>query len=78
MSLKPDSRPMPVTDRSLHLTRGRLTTAWLALGSFAALIAAQVYSIRISPAEGDMGHLQKIMYVHVPAAWMTFLASSWC
>lgn len=47
---------------------------WLALGSFAALIAAQSYAIAISPAEGDMGHLQKIMYVHVPAAWMTFLA----
>lgn len=53
---------------------GRRAAPWLALGSFAALIAAQVYSIRRSPAEGDMGHLQKIMYVHVPAAWMTFLA----
>lgn len=42
--------------------------------SFGALIAAQTYSILTSPAEGDMGHLQKIMYVHVPAAWMTFLS----
>ncbi|MEO6332276.1 MAG: cytochrome c biogenesis protein CcsA, partial [Gemmatimonadaceae bacterium] len=39
-----------------------------------ALIAAQTYAVTTSPAEGDMGHLQKIMYVHVPAAWMTFLA----
>ncbi|MGI8618933.1 MAG: cytochrome c biogenesis protein CcsA [Gemmatimonadaceae bacterium] len=46
----------------------------LALVSLAALVAAQSYAISISPAEGDMGHLQKIMYVHVPAAWMTFLA----
>ena len=27
-----------------------------------------------SPADRDMGDLQKIMYVHVPAAWITFLS----
>ena len=50
------------------------TSAWLAFVSFGAVIAAQTYAILTSPAEGDMGHLQKIMYVHVPAAWMTFLS----
>jgi len=50
------------------------TSIWLGFVSFGAVIAAQVYSILTSPAEGDMGHLQKIMYVHVPAAWMTFLS----
>lgn len=50
------------------------TGRWLALISIGAVIAAQTYSILTSPAEGDMGHLQKIMYVHVPAAWMTFLS----
>jgi len=50
------------------------TGIWLAFVSFGAVIAAQTYSILTSPAEGDMGHLQKIMYVHVPAAWMTFLS----
>jgi heme exporter protein C len=38
------------------------------------LAAVQAYSYVTSPAERDMGDLQKIMYVHVPAAWMTFLA----
>jgi heme exporter protein C len=38
------------------------------------VVAAQAYAIVNSPAEADMGHLQKIMYVHVPAAWMTFIA----
>ena len=42
--------------------------------AFAAVIAAQAFSIMTSPADRDMGHLQKIMYVHVPAAWMAFLA----
>ena len=49
------------------------TSAWLPFAAFGALIAAQAYSIVTSPAEGDMGHLQKIMYVHVPAAWMALM-----
>jgi heme exporter protein C len=39
-----------------------------------AFVAAQAIGIIISPAEAGMGHLQKIMYVHVPAAWAAFLA----
>ena len=50
------------------------TSIWLAFVSFGALIAAETYAILTSPADRDMGHLQKIMYVHVPAAWMTFLS----
>ena len=50
------------------------TGAWMGVVSIGAVIATQAYSILTSPAEGDMGHLQKIMYVHVPAAWMTFIA----
>lgn len=46
---------------------------WIA-AAFVVLAAAQAYSYATSPAERDMGDLQKIMYVHVPAAWMTFLA----
>jgi heme exporter protein C len=53
---------------------GPRTPAWLGIVACVAVIATQAYSIATSPAEGDMGHLQKIMYVHVPAAWMTFLA----
>jgi len=50
------------------------TSRLFGLVAFAAVIAAQAYSIMTSPADRDMGHLQKIMYVHVPAAWMAFLA----
>jgi len=42
--------------------------------AFAFLIASQVTAIAISPPDRDMGDLQKIMYVHVPAAWMTMLS----
>src|SRR5688500_10591476 len=50
------------------------TSRWLGVASIVAVIAAQAYAISTSPPDADMGHLQKIMYVHVPAAWMTFLA----
>jgi len=61
----------------LHDTRAARpprTSNWLAFVSIGAVIAAQTYAILTSPADADMGHLQKIMYVHVPAAWMTFLS----
>lgn len=56
-------------------TRGRTARAltpvgWLMLG---LLLAAQVVAVWISPPDRDMGHLQKIMYVHVPALWTAFV-----
>ena len=67
---------MPATDRSLDARPARppRTSPWMGVAAILVLAATQAYSISTSPAEGDMGHLQKIMYVHVPAAWMTFLA----
>jgi heme exporter protein C len=41
--------------------------------AFAAVAAAQALGFATSPPDRDMGHLQKIMYVHVPAAWSAFL-----
>lgn len=64
---------MPATPASPH-SHPPGTSVWFAFVGFGAVIAAQTHAILTSPAEGDMGHLQKIMYVHVPAAWMTFLA----
>ena len=67
---------IPASDRSRdpRPVRPPRSSVWLAFVSFGAVIAAQTYAILTSPPEGDMGHLQKIMYVHVPAAWMTFLS----
>ena len=52
------------------------TGAWTLFGWFAFLflVASQVIAIAISPPDRDMGDLQKIMYVHVPVAWMTMLS----
>ena len=59
-----DSSPRPTTIR-LGLVGGAIATLF---------VAAQVFGLVTSPAEAGMGHLQKIIYVHVPAAWAAFLA----
>ncbi|HEX6047687.1 MAG TPA: cytochrome c biogenesis protein CcsA [Gemmatimonadaceae bacterium] len=49
---------------------------WLApfgAGSFLALAGAHAYGLLASSPDRDMGHLQKIMYAHVPAAWTAFV-----
>jgi heme exporter protein C len=50
---------------------------WLSALGWAALlllIGAQVLGLTISAPDRDMGHLQKIMYVHVPTAWAGMVA----
>lgn len=50
---------------------------WLVVtGPLAVLMlgGAQLFGFLTSPPDRDMGHLQKIMYVHVPAAWMAMIA----
>ncbi|MCC6429974.1 MAG: cytochrome c biogenesis protein CcsA [Gemmatimonadaceae bacterium] len=42
-----------------------------------AVLGSQVAFLALSAPDRDMGHLQKIMYVHVPAAWNAFLAFLW-
>jgi heme exporter protein C len=74
--LKPDAPPAPAFDPSNEVSSEAPSPSGIlpALAAFAVLAAVQAYSYVTSPAERDMGDLQKIMYVHVPAAWMTFLA----
>jgi heme exporter protein C len=46
----------------------------LGIITFLMFAFCQVMAIINSPADRDMGHLQKIMYVHVPSAWLAFAA----
>jgi heme exporter protein C len=48
----------------------------LPFGAFAVLflVATQAAAIMLSAPDRDMGHLQKILYVHVPSAWMSMIA----
>ena len=42
--------------------------------SLAFFLGSQIFAILTSPPDRDMGDLQKIMYVHVPAAWVAGVA----
>ena len=57
--------PTAVTTRSFD---------WFGLIALVAIISTQALGILTSPPDRDMGHLQKIMYVHVPSAWNAFIA----
>jgi heme exporter protein C len=66
-----------VSDVAPALSSPPARPRWLPLfGVFALLffVASQATGFLVSPPEADMGHLQKILYVHVPAAWNFMLA----
>jgi heme exporter protein C len=65
------SAAAPVARALPRQGRGVTVLGWVA---FAALVGAQYLGFSISAPDRDMGNLQKIMYVHVPAAWLAFLA----
>jgi len=60
------TKPVPSATRPL-------VSALLGPVAFAAVATAQALAFTTSPPDRDMGHLQKIMYVHVPAAWSAFI-----
>ena len=64
--MSPAPTPSFEPPRPLHAAFG-----WLVFGFF---IFTQAYAVLTSPADAMMGHLQKIMYVHVPSAWVEFAA----
>jgi heme exporter protein C len=64
---------MSTAESELSTTRPK----WLLpFGAFAVVffIAAQAIALSQSAPDRDMGHLQKIMYVHVPSAWISMIA----
>lgn len=76
-TLRSDGAPARTAHTHLQLTPcgpWLVALTWL---TPIALIASQAYFVMASAPDRDMGHLQKIMYVHVPAAWNAFLAFLW-
>ncbi|MDQ3674147.1 MAG: cytochrome c biogenesis protein, partial [Gemmatimonadota bacterium] len=48
--------------------------SWVSAAAFAAVAAAIVRVVFFTPLELRQGAAQKIFYIHVPAAWVAFLA----
>jgi heme exporter protein C len=61
--------------QSLELAKPSRARGLAVLGgvALAAVIAAEAFGFATSVPDRDMGNLQKIMYVHVPAAWTMFI-----
>ena len=68
------SRRVTPESNRLTVTGSGRSIEWFGLVALLAVIAAQLLGVLTSPPERDMGHLQKILYVHVPSAWNAFIA----
>lgn len=64
----------PARDRMADVPAPASWVAWCGWFALAFFVAAQLVGLTTAPPDRDMGHLQKIMYVHVPAAWTSFIA----
>lgn len=49
-------------------------TKVLGVGAFASLVALAVFALVVAPPDASQGDAQRLMYVHVPAAWLAYLA----
>jgi heme exporter protein C len=58
---------------ALTARRGERVLAWLA---GAALLTSALLSLGLSPPDAEQGNLIRLMYIHVPAAWVAYLAFS--
>lgn len=73
VSAPPSGRPPAGASQSGgHAPSGR--PDWFTVLAFAVLIAALVRAIWFTPPDMLQGEAQKIFYIHLPFAWVSFLA----
>ena len=65
---------MKVIDRLLIKTGTRGAQRVLGWATLVGLAATAVLGLFVVPADADQGEVQRLMYVHVPAAWLAFLS----
>jgi heme exporter protein C len=42
--------------------------------ALAGLVAAGIMALAVAPPDAEQGNVQRLMYVHVPAAWLAYLS----
>lgn len=65
---------MSVAERAVGKLTARPGQRALGLLALAAAIASAVLSLVVSPPDVEQGSLIRLMYVHVPSAWVAYLA----
>jgi heme exporter protein C len=63
-----------VAARGLGKVVSRSGERVLGVAAFAALAASAVLSLVVAPPDAVQGDVQRLMYVHVPAAWLAYLS----
>jgi heme exporter protein C len=51
--------------------RGERLLGWVTL---AAVCVSAVMSLAVAPSDAEQGDVQRLMYIHVPAAWLAYLS----
>jgi heme exporter protein C len=64
-------RPAERAMGKLTARRGERVLAWLTVGG---LVASAIMSLAVAPPDAVQGNVQRLMYVHVPSAWLAYLA----
>lgn len=65
---------MEVAARGFGKASTRSGERVLGLAALAALAASAVLSLAVAPPDAVQGEVQRLMYVHVPAAWLAYLS----
>jgi heme exporter protein C len=63
-----------VAARGLGKVGSRSGERVLGVAALAALAASAVLSLAVAPPDAVQGDVQRLMYVHVPAAWLAYLS----
>ena len=65
---------MKPAERALARLTARRGEVVLGALSVAGIVASAVMSLAVVPADASQGDVQRLMYVHVPAAWLAYLS----
>ena len=61
-------------ERAMGKLTARRGERILGLVALVALVTSAVVSLAVAPPDAEQGEVQRLMYVHVPAAWLAYLA----
>jgi heme exporter protein C len=65
---------MLTAERAFGKLTARRGERVLGLLSLAGIVATAVMSLVVAPPDAEQGNVQRLMYVHVPAAWLAYLS----
>jgi heme exporter protein C len=65
---------MSAAERAMAKVTARRGEVFLGWAALIALAASAVVSLAVVPPDAEQGNVQRLMYIHVPAAWLAYLS----